>query len=104
MNHCYPCSCVCGVLLSLCLLTSAVGLYADNDGKSAEPLVKTTYVYKTVGELKVEADVYRPDGAENRPLVVWIHGGALLVGSRAQVPPKKLPKPTCVRSSSSASS
>ena len=50
------------------------------------PLVKTTHVYKTVGDVKVEADVYRPDAEENRPVVVWIHGGALIVGSRSQVP------------------
>lgn len=50
------------------------------------PLVKTTHVYKTVGDVKIEADVYRPAGAESRPVVVWIHGGALIVGSRTQVP------------------
>jgi acetyl esterase/lipase len=51
-----------------------------------KPLVKTTHVFKTVGDVKVEADVYRPEGDEARPVVVWIHGGALIVGGRAQVP------------------
>lgn len=48
--------------------------------------MKTTHVYKTVGDVKIEADVYRPEGTEVRPVVVWLHGGALIVGSRSQVP------------------
>ncbi|MCX7417933.1 MAG: alpha/beta hydrolase, partial [Planctomycetia bacterium] len=71
----------CGVWLSLSLLTSSIGFGADD-----KPLIKTTHVYKTVGDVKVEADVYRPEGAEARPVVVWIHGGALIVGGRSQVP------------------
>lgn len=74
-------------LLNSCLPLSAVAQSAD-DAKTtaAQPLIKTTHVYKTVGDVKVEADVYRPEGAEARPVVVWIHGGALIVGSRSQVP------------------
>jgi acetyl esterase/lipase len=55
-------------------------------GGPAEPLMKKTYVYKTVGETKIQADVYRPDDAKVRPVVVWIHGGALIMGSRTGVP------------------
>jgi len=43
---------------------------------------RTTYIYKTVGEVKIKADVYRPGGASARPVVVWIHGGALIMGHR----------------------
>lgn len=70
-----------------CLLASAIGLGAENADKSAneKPLARTTYVYKTVGDVKVEADVYRTEGTEARPVVVWFHGGALIVGSRAEV-------------------
>jgi acetyl esterase/lipase len=50
------------------------------------PLTKSTHVFKTVGDVKIEADVYRPAGDEPRPVVVWLHGGALIVGGRAQVP------------------
>jgi acetyl esterase/lipase len=56
----------------------------------APTLSKQTYVYKTIGGLKIQADVYRPDDAEVRPLVVWIHGGALINGSRNSVPPRLL--------------
>lgn len=65
----------------VCILASAAAT-----AQSAEPLVKSTHTYKTVGAVAVEADVYRPAGAERRPVVVWIHGGALIVGSKSQVP------------------
>jgi len=47
--------------------------------------VKKTLTYKVVGEAKIEADVYRPDDEVVRPVVVWIHGGALLFGTRTSV-------------------
>jgi acetyl esterase/lipase len=56
---------------------------------AAEPqptLPKQTYTFKTVGDLKIQADVYRPDDATMRPVVVWIHGGALIMGNRKGVP------------------
>lgn len=64
-------------------LLSLIGVVAT----AAEPaLSKTTLVYKTVGPVKIEADVHRPPGTELRPVLVWLHGGALIVGSRTQVP------------------
>jgi acetyl esterase/lipase len=49
-------------------------------------LVKKAHIYKTVGDVKIQADVYRPDDEKVRPVVVWIHGGALIMGNRAGVP------------------
>lgn len=43
---------------------------------------KTTAVYKQVGDLRIHADVYRPASDEVLPVVVWIHGGALIMGHR----------------------
>ncbi len=51
---------------------------------------KETHIYKTAGSLKIEADVYRPDGVGARPAVLWIHGGALIMGARAKTPPPAL--------------
>ncbi len=45
-----------------------------------------TYAYKTVGELQIKADVYRFDDDVARPVVIWIHGGALIMGNRGDVP------------------
>ncbi|MGZ0163194.1 MAG: alpha/beta hydrolase, partial [Planctomycetales bacterium] len=46
--------------------------------------------YKTVGDLKIRADVYRHEDSEKRPVVVWLHGGALIMGSRTGVPKQLL--------------
>jgi acetyl esterase/lipase len=48
---------------------------------------KQTYIYKTVGDCKIQADVYQIVGDEARPAIFWIHGGALIVGSRGQLLP-----------------
>src|SRR5438445_9150317 len=45
-----------------------------------------TYTFKTVGELPIKADVYRLPGDEVRPVIVWIHGGALISGTRVNGP------------------
>lgn len=46
---------------------------------------KETHVYKSVGALEIKADLYRAAGAGSRPVIVWIHGGALMSGSRLGV-------------------
>lgn len=45
----------------------------------------TTHVYKTVDSLDIKADVHRPDDDVIRPVLVWIHGGALINGHREAV-------------------
>jgi acetyl esterase/lipase len=67
-----------GICGAIAVLTSPV--------PAGEALVKRTYTYKTVGDVKVQADVYRPDDRKVRPVLVWLHGGALIVGSRTGVP------------------
>jgi acetyl esterase/lipase len=56
--------------------------------RAEEPpaLVKTTHTYKTAGGVKIQADVYRPSDTKLRPVVVWIHGGALIMGNRLGIP------------------
>ena len=50
--------------------------------------IKTTYTYKQVGDLKIKADVLQVHDNVARPVVVWIHGGALMTGGRDAVPLK----------------
>ena len=47
---------------------------------------KVTHTYKTVGDLEIKADVHREADERTRPVVVWIHGGALINGHREGVP------------------
>jgi dipeptidyl aminopeptidase/acylaminoacyl peptidase len=43
----------------------------------------STYTYKTVGDLAIKADVYRRDDHSVCPVVMSIHGGALIMGNRS---------------------
>lgn len=47
-----------------------------------------TFTFKRVGSLEIKADVIREDDDRVRPVVVWIHGGALIMGHRELVPPR----------------
>jgi acetyl esterase/lipase len=49
-----------------------------------EPFRKT-YTYKTVKDCTIQADVYRLPGDEVRPVILWIHGGALIFSDRGSV-------------------
>jgi acetyl esterase/lipase len=60
------------------LLMLSVGLQPLD----AQEMVRTTYTYKTVGDLRIRADVYRKPDNLVRPAIFWIHGGALIMGSR----------------------
>jgi len=66
------------ILCSLILAGSLVNSVA------AEVHVQT-YTYKRVGDLEIKANVYRPEDTRVRPVVVWIHGGALIMGGREGV-------------------
>lgn len=46
---------------------------------------KQTVVYKQAGGLDIKADVYAYGDAKTRPVVVWLHGGALINGHRESV-------------------
>ncbi|HTU22912.1 MAG TPA: alpha/beta hydrolase [Gemmataceae bacterium] len=59
-------------------------------GADPPALSKTTYTYKSVGKTKIKADVYHAAGTAAQPVIVWLHGGALIVGSRSAVPRRLL--------------
>jgi acetyl esterase/lipase len=58
----------------------------DDCKPSDNPSVRVdSYTYKTVGKLQIKANVIRPNDNARRPAVMWIHGGALIVGCRCDV-------------------
>jgi acetyl esterase/lipase/sugar lactone lactonase YvrE len=67
-------------------MISCVGLSITLTADEPAKLTKTTHIYKHAGALAIHADVYRPDDSKVRPVVVWIHGGALISGNRNSVP------------------
>jgi len=44
-----------------------------------------TYTYKRTHGVDVQADVYPPDEARPSPVVLWIHGGCLIMGHRSAI-------------------
>lgn len=73
-------------------LAAAVGVLAlamAVPSRAAAEAGKMTHTFKKVGDLEIKADVYQPEQAKGdgqRPVVVWIHGGALINGHRESVP------------------
>jgi acetyl esterase/lipase len=50
---------------------------------SSEP---KTFTYKTAGDCDIQLDVYGSDPNVRKPVIVHIHGGALILGSRKNPP------------------
>jgi acetyl esterase/lipase len=68
----------------ICLLLLVAAVFSLEAGEPT--FLKKTYTYKEVDGVKVEADVYRSTDDKVRPCLIWIHGGALIMGSRTGVP------------------
>jgi acetyl esterase/lipase len=70
-------------LQSLAVATATGALPRSVHGQD-EKASKRTYTYKTVENCAIQADVY---GASDttRPVVIWIHGGALIMGNRGGI-------------------
>ncbi len=46
-----------------------------------------THIYKLVNDMPIHADVYAGESAAPRPVLMWIHGGALIFGHRDMLDP-----------------
>ena len=73
-------------LLPAALVTGCQGTTSSESSS----YMKDTYTYKVVDEHEIQADVYRPPGDEVRPCIIWIHPGALIVGSRTWLPSEQI--------------
>ena len=52
---------------------------------------KKTFIYKTVGKTPIHADLYQTTGKTKlKPAIIWIHGGALIFGSRTDLPEEQM--------------
>lgn len=68
---------------ALYMIALVFGLAPVHHSQAGETDAKArTYTYKIVGDLPIKADVYRRPGDDVRPVIVWIHGGALITGNR----------------------
>ncbi len=53
---------------------------------------KQTYIYKSVAEVPIQADAYWIPRSNKQPVILWLHAGALIFGSREQVPAEQVEK------------
>ncbi|MEM9345716.1 MAG: alpha/beta hydrolase [Planctomycetota bacterium] len=71
-------------ILLLCVFCSfsSIPVLADD--------VQRGIVYATVDDRELKLDLYLPDEVDDAPLVVWVHGGAWMMGSRYPCPVRYL--------------
>jgi len=50
------------------------------------PASRQTHIYKVAGECRIRADVHACSSESAGPVLVWIHGGGLIMGGRADLP------------------
>lgn len=77
---------VAGLIMTGCADSGTLQSDAQDEDGFVYREIKTTYVYKKVGNLEIKADVLQVHDDVARPVVVWIHGGALMTGGRDAVP------------------
>jgi len=69
------------LVASQCVITLLIGANV----KAADAFEKETVVYKEVGPLGIKAEVYHYRDTKVRPVVVSLHGGALIMGHRESI-------------------
>ena len=80
-------------LAAVIILTAYPASWQDAvSARDQSDYTKNTYAYKVVDNHEILADVYRYPGEEVRPAIIWIHGGALIFGTRNWLSPWQLEK------------
>ena len=59
-----------------------VGICGTAAAAPPAPAPVKTFTYQTVDGANLQADIYRPDDAAPRPVLLWRHDGALLFGGK----------------------
>ena len=67
-------------------LACALSLLPGVSRAQDSDIVERTVTYKRVGGCAIQADVYRLPDSTRPPVVLWIHGGALILGDRGMIP------------------
>jgi acetyl esterase/lipase len=68
-------------MIFILLLVINVNSQSDENG-----IVYKTFIYKTVGTTNIKADLIKKTDNATKPVIIWIHGGGLIFGSRADIP------------------
>src|SRR5215208_5835940 len=79
------------VTFTISLILFCMNLYPQQMEATATNIKKNTFIYKTVGKTPIHADLYQTiDTTVLKPVIIWIHGGALIFGSREDVPEEQM--------------
>ena len=72
-------------ILFVGLLSTAL-MPSEQVERAGDAHSKEAFTYKKVRDLEIKADVYRPVREGRHPVILWIHGGGLIFGSREMLP------------------
>lgn len=79
------------ILFLLIAISPAITIYGQTAQLPNNQIVKTTYIYKEVNGVQIEADFYKvKDSNSLNSVVVWLHGGALIWGSKNSLPAEQM--------------
>ncbi len=79
------------IMLSIVIVFLFTVSYSQQNNETKIGYKKKTFTYKIVGQDSVRSDLYRvSNDTIVRPLIVWIHGGALIWGSSKSIPEEQL--------------
>lgn len=79
------------ILFSIILVFLFNDFYSQPKNETQIKYDKKTFVYKTIGQDSIKSDFYRiSNDNKMRPVIVWIHGGALIWGSSNSLPKEQL--------------
>src|SRR5687767_5047291 len=69
------------------LLFFFVSVNTYSQSAESNDIDKKTFTYKTIDKIQIKADLFRTtDNTSLKPVIIWIHGGALIFGSRNDLP------------------
>jgi len=78
------------LIFSITLVFIFTDFYSQNSETKME-YEKKTFVYKIIGQDSIKSDFYRiPNNKIVCPIIIWLHGGALIWGSRNSLPKEQL--------------
>ena len=73
------------LLATLCPLTVALAQAQTSGSAAAQLIVKRDIPYADPADPRQHVDIYAPEGATNRAVVFWIHGGGWVTGDKTNV-------------------
>lgn len=68
-----------------------MNIYSQQMESNDIKIKKKIFIYKTVGKTSINADLYQTaDNTVLKLIIIWIHGGALIFGSRTDLPEEQM--------------